>query len=167
MKSGLVCAVLLIHASCLAAAMSRVVEVRDSRTVVVQSNGIAVVIQLREVVVPNGDEPAAVEYLRRTLDGRWVYAENGDVYRSPDGLYLNDAMRRRAWLGATYIGELAFPAARRSMTHLLGNSPQAEKPPSKRAKAKSRPRTRSRPPVKRFNAAKPRPYISSSTNGGQ
>ncbi|HET7705191.1 MAG TPA: hypothetical protein VFM36_03830 [Thermoanaerobaculia bacterium] len=114
--------------------MSRVVEVRDSRTVVVQTNGIAAVIELREVIVPRGDEPAAVGYLRRTLAGRWVYAENGDVYRSPDGLYVNDAMRRRAWLGATYLGELAFPAARRSMTHVLGRTPQPARSPSKRAK---------------------------------
>ncbi|MGZ8868258.1 MAG: hypothetical protein ACXW2P_07935, partial [Thermoanaerobaculia bacterium] len=120
MKSALVCAVLLIHASVLTGAMSRVIEVRDSRTVVVQSDGIAVVIELREVIVPKGDETAAVVYLRRALAGRWVYAENGDVYRSPDGLYVNDAMRRRAWLGATYLGELAFPAGRRSMTHVLG-----------------------------------------------
>lgn len=138
MKSGLVWAVLLIHAACLHGAMSRVLEVRDSRTVVVESNGIAVVIDLREVIVPTGDEPAAVAYLRRTLEGRWVYAENGDVYRSPDGLYVNDAMRRRAWLGATYLGELAFPAARRSMTQVLGTTPHAERPPSKRTKTRSR-----------------------------
>lgn len=120
--------------------MSRVVEVRDSRTVVVQSNGISLVIELREVTVPKGDEAAAVEYLRRTLAGRWVYAENGDVYRSPDGLYVNDAMRRRAWLGATYLGELAFPAARRSMTHLLGSPAQPERPLAKRTKV-ARPRS--------------------------
>lgn len=160
------CALLLIHASSLTAAMSRVVEIRDSRTVVVQTDGVDVVTELRDVAVPKDDEPAALEYLRRTLDGRWVYAEDGDVYRSPDGLHVNDAMRRRAWLGATYLGELAFPASGRSMTHVLGSSAAPPKKPSNRAAAKSRPRTRTRSPAKRFNARKPRPYISPSTNGG-
>jgi hypothetical protein len=153
MKSALVCAVLLIHASRLTGGMSRVIEVRDSRTIVVQSEGVAAVIALREVMVPSVEEAVAVAYLRRSLEGRWVYVENGDVYRSPDGLYVNGAMRRRAWLGATYLGELAFPAPRRSMTHVLGNVSQAAPPPAKRAKAASRHRARPRSPAKRPSKA--------------
>ena len=143
MKSAFVCAFFLIHAATATGAMSRVIEVRDSRTIVVHAGGIPVVVVLRGVIVPHGDETVAFKYLRQTLDGKWVFVENGDVYRSPDGLHVNDAMRRRAWLGATYLGELAFPVATR-IKPLVQIKPAVERTPSKRAKAPSRSTTRSR-----------------------
>ena len=85
--------------------MSRVVEIRDARTVVVQTNALTAVVILREVSIHPEDEAAAAAYLRRQLAGAWVYVENGDLYRSPDGLHINAAMRRRAWTGAIYLGE--------------------------------------------------------------
>jgi hypothetical protein len=123
--------------------MSRVLEVRDSRTVVVQAGGIPIVVVLRGVIVPEGDEASAMEYLKKGLAARWVFVENGEVYRSPDGLHVNDAMRRRAWLGATYMGELAFPDAAR-ITPLVGIKPGADRAPTKRAKTRSRPTPRPR-----------------------
>ena len=84
--------------------MSRVTEVRNSRTLVVETSGVPAVVELRNVVVPPDDEQAAADYLRRLVAGKWVLVENGDVYRSPDGLHVNDALRRRAWLGGTYLG---------------------------------------------------------------
>lgn len=84
--------------------MSRVLEIRDSRTLVVDTKGVTSVVELRDVRIAPEDERVAADYLRRTVASRWVLVENGDVYRSPDGLHVNDAMRRRAWLGATYLG---------------------------------------------------------------
>ena len=122
--------------------MSRVIEVRDSRTIVVQEGGLPVVVVLRGVTVPDTDELVALKYLRQTLDTRWVFVENGDVYRSPDGLFVNDAMKRRAWLGATYMGELAFPDTARIK---LGDvKASAGRTTSKRAKISSRSPSRSR-----------------------
>ena len=129
--------------------MSRVIEVRDSRTILVETAGNPVVVALRGVIVPQGDEIVASKYLRRALDGRWVFVENGEVYRSPDGLHVNGAMRRRAWLGATYLGELVFPDATRVRTpvHALKSTP-AQSPP-KRAKNETPSKRRSRSSTKR------------------
>lgn len=104
MKRALVCAVVFISSTVVAAPMSRVQEVRNSRTLVVQTAGVTTVVELRNVKVRPEDEEAAADYLRRIVGDRWVLVENGDVYRSPDGLFVNDALRRRAWLGATYLG---------------------------------------------------------------
>jgi hypothetical protein len=86
--------------------MSRVVEIRDSRTIIVRRDGVEEVVSLNSVRVSPADEIAAARYLRKTLANAWVYIENGgDVYRSPDALYINDAMRRRAWTGMTLLSE--------------------------------------------------------------
>ena len=86
--------------------MSRVIQVRDSRTILVETSGAIATVRLRDVNVPPIDEPVATNYLRRALAKTWVYIEDGEVYRSPDGLYINGAMKSRAWFGATYLGEL-------------------------------------------------------------
>ena len=115
--------------------MSRVVEVRDSRTIVIQTNDVVSVVTLRDVNVFPPEEARAVAYLRKTLANRWVYVENGDVYRSPDALFINKAMKQRAWIGVTYLGEL-----------YLADAPRSEKPPDvqKRAPAQNRPAAQKR-----------------------
>jgi hypothetical protein len=97
---------LFVNSAVAEAAMSRVVEVRDSRTIVVKTNEVVTVVKLRDVNVFPPEEGRATAYLRKTLDNRWVYNENGDVYRSPDALFINKALRQRAWLGVTFLGEL-------------------------------------------------------------
>lgn len=89
--------------------MSRVIEVCDSRTLVIQTAGVSSAVVLRGVTVGQREESAALKYLRGLVLHAWVYVEDGDVYRSPDGLFINAEMRRRAWYGATYMGELPFP----------------------------------------------------------
>jgi len=121
------------------AAMSKVVGIRDSRTVITETGGVLSTVVLRGVKVSAGEESAAASYLRTALLDMWVYVENGDVYRSPDGLFVNAAMQRRAWYGATYMGELAFPPVERRMAPPEPRTDpraakKAEKKPPKKAK---------------------------------
>jgi hypothetical protein len=92
-------------------AMFRVVTVRDSRTIVVAgADGVQRSVVLRGVEVPPELEAEAVAHLRRIAERTWVLVENGgDVYRSPDVLFINGEMMRRAWRTGppmTYHGEL-------------------------------------------------------------
>jgi hypothetical protein len=92
--------------------MARVVGVTDSRTIVVEADGRRSIVALTAFAVPAVEEPAAASYLREMIGGAWVYIEGGDVYRSPDGLYVNGEMQRHAWHtipGMRYLG-LAIPA---------------------------------------------------------
>ncbi len=106
MKRVLYLVCLLIPNAALAAVpMTRVVGIINSHTIVVEHSTIV----LRGVDIPSGEEIAATEYLHRLLDGAWVYAEDGDIYRSPDGLYVNAEMQRHAWRtspGMRYLGEV-------------------------------------------------------------
>lgn len=115
--------------------MSRVVEVRDGRTILVDASGATTAVVLRGVNIAIDDEAAAARYLHETLNGKWVYVENGEVYRSPDGLYINDAIRRRAWLGMTYLGELdlGMPSTRPRVSE---KKPAAKEAAKKKAKPK-------------------------------
>jgi len=66
-------------------------------------------VTLRGVAVPAEEEQAAAEYLHYLIGTAPVYVENGDVYRSPDALYINGEMAKHAWQSAhheTYLGEL-------------------------------------------------------------
>jgi hypothetical protein len=100
------------------AAMSRVVAVTDSRTIVVEVDGVRSPVALSGVAVAASEETAAVDFLRRIVTGAWVLVENGDIYRSPDGLYVNGEMIRRAWRASSnmrYLGEWDPPARRSSV----------------------------------------------------
>lgn len=104
----LVC-LLIANAADAAIPMSRVIAINDSRTITVETNGLASTVVLKNVDVSPLEEDAARDYLHRQLDRTWVYIEDGDVYRSPDGLYINAELRRRAWLtspGMRYLGEV-------------------------------------------------------------
>ncbi|HEX6178980.1 MAG TPA: hypothetical protein VF057_11520 [Thermoanaerobaculia bacterium] len=106
MKSVFVSIAVLVFATPAAAVMSRVVSVESSNTIVVEAKGARTTVVLRDVAVATEDLAAATAYLRRALVNAWVYIEDGQVYRSPDGLHVNDALRRRAWTGATDFGAL-------------------------------------------------------------
>jgi hypothetical protein len=86
--------------------MSHIVGVRDSRTIVAETNGIVSTVTLKDVVVPLDEEPQAADYLRRMLANAWVFIEKGDVYRSPDALFINGDMNRHPWRTMRYLGEL-------------------------------------------------------------
>jgi hypothetical protein len=91
------------------ATMSRVVAVIDSRTIVVEVDRARSSVVLDGFVVAADEEMAAVDFLRRLVGGAWVLVEHGDVYRSPDGLYVNGEMNRRAWRASPnmrYLGQV-------------------------------------------------------------
>lgn len=100
------------------AAMERVARIVDSRTIVVIRAGREVEVRLSGVVVPPAEEAAARQYLREELASRWVLidpdralgAPYAYVYRSPDGLFVNGEVARRAWASGrtpmTYLGDL-------------------------------------------------------------
>jgi hypothetical protein len=134
MKKLLVCVVLMFPVTAASAAMSRVVEIRDSRTIVVATNGRVETIALCDVRLFPQEEQAATAFLRQTLSDKWVYIEGGDVWRSPDALYVNDAMRRRAWLRMTYLGQLDVDPAPKKVTPSPSAEPKKRASPPKRAR---------------------------------
>jgi hypothetical protein len=69
--------------------MARFSRVIDSRTIVVERIDGPEVVHLTSVSVPAEDEQAARDYLTEKLTGSYVYVENGNVYRSPDALFIN------------------------------------------------------------------------------
>ena len=90
------------------AVMSRVVAVTDSRTIVVETDGARSTVVLKGVVIAAEEETAAADFLRRLVGNSWVLVEQGDIYRSPDALYVNAEMIRRAWrtpANMRYLGE--------------------------------------------------------------
>ena len=99
-----------LFAFCLpaSAGMSRVVAVIDSRTIVVEADGARSTVALKGVAVAAEEETAAADFLRRLVSGSWVLVEQGDVYRSPDALYVNAEMIRRAWRTAANMRYLCL-----------------------------------------------------------
>ncbi len=102
-------------ASVLAAVpMARVINVIDSHTISVEVDGRRNSVVLTGVAMSPSEEAAAVEHLHRLVDGAWVYVEDGNVYRSPDGLFVNGEMQRHAWWSSPnmrYLG-IADPGPR-------------------------------------------------------
>ena len=97
------------------AGMVRFVRAVDGQTIVVDRNGTQVVVTLDGVNVQPEDQTAARTFLERELAGKWLLVENGNVYRSPDTLFVNGAMRQRGYInpGAPrerYLGEADFDA---------------------------------------------------------
>jgi hypothetical protein len=101
MKRFILCVSLVVSAPSLIAAvpMVRFVRVIDSRTIVVQHAGTNEVVHLTNVNVPAQDEQAARAYLDEKLTGTFLYVENGEVYRSPDALFINRELAFRAYEG--------------------------------------------------------------------
>lgn len=90
---------------------TRVARVVDSRTIVLEGGSV---VTLRGVDVPPADEQAAAEYLRFLIGRAPVFVDpNGDVYRSPDALFVNGELMMRAWEHShreRYLGESMPPA---------------------------------------------------------
>lgn len=126
-------------------AMSRVVGVRDSRTILAETNGIVSTVTLNHVAVAAEEEQQAVEYLRQLIANKWVFIDNGDVYRSPDALFINGDMNRHPWRTMRYLGELNLGA--RAKGQPPGNSvketsmpPPVKTAPPKPVRVTSKPR---------------------------
>ncbi len=94
--------------------MARVVTVRDSRTIVVQSGREQVAITLAGV--DPVDRVRSIDFLRWTLGQSWVMLEASTeqpgayfVYRSPDGLFINREYVLRGFAEPTFPGLAAEP----------------------------------------------------------
>ena len=123
--------------------MSRVVSVQDSRTILVEFAGRRSVVVLTGVAVVAADEASAADFLCRMLAGAWVLVEDGEVYRSPDALYINGEMIRHAWRTAPnmrYLGQFD-PGPR---TSAATAAPRKAKPVSTPARPRSRSARRAR-----------------------
>jgi hypothetical protein len=81
--------------------MARFSKVIDSRTIVVERIGGTEVVHLANVAIPSEDEQAAREYLFEKLTGSYVYVENGNVYRSPDALFINRELAYGAYASSS------------------------------------------------------------------
>jgi hypothetical protein len=107
--------------------MSRVVAVTDSRTIVVETDGARSTVVLKGVVIAAEEETVAADFLRRLVGGSWVLVEQGDLYRSPDALYVNAEMIRHAWRTPANMKTLGEwnPPARRAPS--AGTRPRAKR----------------------------------------
>jgi hypothetical protein len=153
MKRFIYIVCLFIPAGVVAAVpMARVVNVIDSHTITVEVAGRRSAVVLSGVTVSPAEEAAAVEHLHHLIDGVWVYVENGDVYRSPDGLYVTGEMQRHAWWSTPnmrYLG-LAEPGPRTAPA----KAPAVKRPSP--GKAASPSGSQRRAPARRSPARYPR-----------
>lgn len=83
-----------VHA---ASRMAQFVSAPDGHTIIVRRDGVDERVPLVNVFLAAEDEPAAREFLERRLAGKWVYVEDGNVYRSPDALFINRELAYRAY----------------------------------------------------------------------
>ncbi len=146
------------------AAMVRVVDVQNGRTLVIERNGAREGVQLAGIAIL--DETRAADLLRWNVVGRWVLLERRAsgghlVFRSPDALFVNRELVLRGYARAiehgiepernlvvTYLGTIDPPltAAR---THSDTN---------RRSKATPSPRT---PTARRGSGGRSRPTAPS------
>lgn len=118
---------------------ARVSRVVDSRTIVLD-NGTSVT--LRGVDVPADEESAAAEYLRTLVGNAPVYVENGDVYRSPEVLLVNEQMAQHPWRHhERYLG-IAQPSGRTVAMPAPAPSPQQRVAPPRHPRRNPRARAR-------------------------
>ena len=128
-----------------AAPMVRVIAVKDSHTIVVDNRGVAADVRLAQVVIAPDDEEAATSYLRQTLTNSWVMIDSGAsgafVYRSPDALFVNGELSRRAYAaqGArmTYLGE-SMPGAKHEEKRVAPPMPARAAAPHHHVRARRR-----------------------------
>ena len=116
--------------------MARFTNVIDSRTIVVDRAGVSEVVHLTNVDVPAQDEPAARAYLAQTLTGTFVYVENGNVYRSPDALFINRELA---------FGAYSAPSIKMQVFGQLSPGPRAQAAPRATPAKKPAPMPRPRP----------------------
>ena len=111
--------------------MQRLVRVADAMTVVVERDGLQTAVALADVDVPAARRAETIAYLE-TMVGAWVLVENGNVYRSPDGAFLNAEVRRRL------AGDAAPAVELHPMTVLGVSAPRPARSESAHAPAGSR-----------------------------
>lgn len=139
------------------AAMVRVVDVHDGRTLVIERNGARETIQLAGVAIT--DEDRAAELLRWSLVSTWVLLEahprGGHLaYRSPDALFVNRELVLRGFARATehgiepernlvvtYLGIIDPPSAPR-LAAPAAPTPQPKQPRTVRPRRPRAPRRR-------------------------
>lgn len=129
--------------------MVRVVRVADAMTIVVERDGVPSQVTLTGIEIT--DRENAIAFLSWTLQSSWVMIENGQVYRSPDGMLINTELVRKGYARAAGIA-----SADRVSTVYLGEldlgvreKPQASasRLPARRARA-ARPSTVPRRPTR-------------------
>jgi hypothetical protein len=126
------------------AAMVRVIAVKNARTLVIDNRGVAAEVTLAQIVIPPAEEAEAVAYLRAQLTNAWVLVETdarGEsyLYRSPDSLFVNGAMARRAYathgIAMTYLGEV-MPGPKEPEAKAKREAPKAKPAPAPHARRK-------------------------------
>jgi len=133
------------------AAMVRVVEIEDARTLIVERNGARERVTLAGVAIV--DEAQAKTMLEWTLASSWVSLEKTEggvlAYRSPDALFVNRELVARGFARATLPG--IERTSHVTVTYLGTLHPQesrAAKATIRSAPASgTRSATRSRPPA--------------------
>src|SRR3954451_18913298 len=103
MKRFILCVSLGVFSQSMMAAvpMARFSKVIDSRTIVVGRIVGTEVVDLTNVATPAEDEQAARDYLSEKLTGSYVYVEDGNVYRSPDALFINRDLAYGTYLSSS------------------------------------------------------------------
>ena len=140
--------VLLAAVASEAVPMVRVIDVTGPHTIVVDRNGIAATLVLGGIAVPPGEEQAATAYLRKTLLENWVLVETNAageafLFRSPDALYVNGELARRAYAHPgtemIYLGQ-SMPGPSRSRSRAKASAASSDPPaaPTARSKRSSR-----------------------------
>jgi hypothetical protein len=151
MRSFVFSILVLSTSSLLAAPMVRITGVKDARTLLVDRGGLPGVVRLAGVLIPPGDDAAAIEFLHDKLLMRFAMVETdarGEsyVYRSPDSLFINGELSRRAYLyqgtKMIIIGESAPGPERgkRKASSGSGKDPNRLLPPPKPRPVRHQPR---------------------------
>jgi len=141
------------------AEMVRVVEVRDSQTLVIERNGTRESVRLAGLAIL--DETRATQLLRWTVGTSWVLVERHAggghlVYRSPDALFVNRELVARGYARATlhgieeqpnvivtYLGEINPPAIASPPQTGSGTSRRSSARPARQTRTPRAPRIRS------------------------
>lgn len=142
------------------AAMVRVVDVQDGRTLVIERNGSRELVRLAGLAIV--DEARATDLLRWSVVSFWVmlepHAGGGQLaYRSPDALFINRELVVRGYARATaqgiepernlvvtYLGVLnppVSPIASQTRTDTSRRSPEKRAPRTGRSSRRSSART--------------------------
>src|SRR3954465_2414245 len=103
MKRFILCVSIVVSTQSAMAAnpMARFSKVIDSRTIVVERIDGSGAVHLTNVGVPAEDEQAARDYIEEKLTGSYVLVENGNVYRSPDALFINRELAYGAYASSS------------------------------------------------------------------
>jgi type II secretory pathway component GspD/PulD (secretin) len=132
------------------AAMVRFVRAADGQTIVIDRNGTQIAVTLTGVEVQPEDQAAAKAFLEHELAGAWLLVENGNVYRSPDALFINAEMQKRGYINPgrpreIYFGEIDFePRSNGAATTTAPPSRSGSKTYTRTSRRSSAPRRRGR-----------------------